>query len=588
MDVLQSMFPDVSETILREVFQSVDGDLSRAADWILAGRHLENSPSQNSSSNIKSENSTNVLKPAVISVGSKSILARGLKAILLDGDFADVSLVCKDGEVLAHACILCARSEYLAALLSSIEAQSGQMRRLELLDFEASVIQLVLEYLYFDKVNIPQHLQWKLNSVASELGISRLRRMSEGSLPEESTYMEDLFKLRQNPGDYFSDGFLVIEGSKLPIHKVVIAAACDYFKALWTVNMAEQKMDAIPVEDISKETFNLFLDVIYRDGHTKSESITPENAVDMFLLANRMIVPSLQIFCEDIINNNIEEENACEILEIAWSLSSTLRHNTLQFIFSHWEKIQLTDGFKQLPPAMAVELKQRYDQESENTLLNLLRAVSDHEVSDIRGSIRMEVFEFLKDQLDEMNVGDEEGVADTPFGDVEWRMSNLRVSTGDPDEQDNFVPFLKPEDIDVIFDHKQLTIAVTNLRVEMKEIKWWYKRLSFPRVEDDGEASAAVSGVSIKLCFNIVSQLLGIPLLEVDHFNVNVGQFDLRLRNSKVDFLYNIFAKVFKDKIRSSVQRDLEQLFQDSLLHLTKNINELSRNLAEGSNFRRY
>jgi hypothetical protein len=129
---------------------------------------------------------------------------------------------------------------------------------------------------------------------------------------------------------------------------------------------------------------------------------------------------------------------------------------------------------------------------------------------------------------------------------------------------------------------------VTNLRVEMKEIKWWYKRLSFPRVEDDGEATAVVSGVSIKLCFNIVSQLLGIPLLEVDHFNVNVGEFDLRLRNTKVDFLYNVFAKVFKDKIRASIQKDLEQLFQDSLLHLTKNINELSRNLAEGSNFKRY
>jgi hypothetical protein len=122
----------------------------------------------------------------------------------------------------------------------------------------------------------------------------------------------------------------------------------------------------------------------------------------------------------------------------------------------------------------------------------------------------------------------------------------------------------------------------------MKEIKWWYKRLSFPRVEDDGEATAVVSGVSIKLCFNIVSQLLGIPLLEVDHFNVNVGEFDLRLRNTKVDFLYNVFAKVFKDKIRASIQKDLEQLFQDSLLHLTKNINELSRNLAEGSNFKRY
>lgn len=237
----------------------------------------------------------------------------------------------------------------------------------------------------------------------------------------------------------------------------------EYFKALWTVNMAESKMDAIPVEDVSIENFNLFLDVIYRDGHTKPETITPDNGVDIFLLANRMIVPSLQLFCEDIINNNIEEENACEILEIAWSLSSSLRHVTLQFIFSRWESIQKTDSFKSLPPAIGLELKQRYEQESENTLLNLLRAVSDKEVSDIRGSIRMEVFEFLRDQLDEMNVADEAGEADTPFGDIEWRMSNLRVSTGDEDD-DTVIPFLKPEDIDVIFDHKQLTIAGTEPR----------------------------------------------------------------------------------------------------------------------------
>jgi hypothetical protein len=85
-------------------------------------------------------------------VGSKSILARGLKTILADGDFADVSLVCKDGEILAHACILCSRSEYIAALLSSIEVQNGELRRLELLDFERSVVNLVVEYLYFDKV----------------------------------------------------------------------------------------------------------------------------------------------------------------------------------------------------------------------------------------------------------------------------------------------------------------------------------------------------------------------------------------------------------------------------------------------------
>lgn len=41
MDILQSMFPDVSQTTIQEVLASVNGDLSRAADWILSGRHLE-------------------------------------------------------------------------------------------------------------------------------------------------------------------------------------------------------------------------------------------------------------------------------------------------------------------------------------------------------------------------------------------------------------------------------------------------------------------------------------------------------------------------------------------------------------------
>lgn len=93
-----------------------------------------------------------VLFLSLQSVGSRSILSKGLKEFLADGTFSDVTLVCKDGEILAHTAILCARSEYLSVLLSSIETGPGELRRLELTDYETAVVKLVIEYLYLDKV----------------------------------------------------------------------------------------------------------------------------------------------------------------------------------------------------------------------------------------------------------------------------------------------------------------------------------------------------------------------------------------------------------------------------------------------------
>jgi hypothetical protein len=214
----------------------------------------------------------------------------------------------------------------------------------------------------------------------------------------------------------------------------------------------------------------------HRDGKVTSGKITTDNAVELFLAANRLIFPSLQTHCEDIISNNIDEDNVAEVVEMAWNSSSTLRHVSLQFLFSNWEAAIKTDAYKALPEQMKLEIQQRYQQESESTrwfrractfdaiianarmcmhpdaLANLIRAVSDKDVDDIVGSIRMEVYSFLTDQLDEMTLDDEEGVTDSPIGEINFSLSNLTVHN-DPDN-----PFLRPENIEVTFGHKQLTI----------------------------------------------------------------------------------------------------------------------------------
>jgi hypothetical protein len=64
----------------------------------------------------------------------------------------------------------------------------------------------------------------------------------------------------------------------------------------------------------------------------------------------------------------------------------------------------------------------------------------------------MEVYTFLQDQLDEMTLDDEDGVTDSPIGEIAFSLSNL-TATNDPDN-----PFLRPENIEVTFGHKQLAI----------------------------------------------------------------------------------------------------------------------------------
>jgi len=58
-------------------------------------------------------------------------------------------------------------------------------------------------------------------------------------------------------------------------------------------------------------------------------------------------------------------ENVCEVLEVMWHVSSSLKHLCLQYIFQNFDLVQNTEAFAALPEVMKLEIIQRFDKDNE-------------------------------------------------------------------------------------------------------------------------------------------------------------------------------------------------------------------------------
>ncbi|EFP13044.1 hypothetical protein CRE_06829 [Caenorhabditis remanei] len=91
-----------------------------------------------------------------------------------------------------------------------------------------------------------------------------------------------------------NDTILVVDGKKLHVSKAFLSYHSDYFRALFSSNYKEGKMDEIPIGDVSYEDFALLLRTFYPDPVFVTDA-TVEKILEM---ARRFLVDSVIKFSE--------------------------------------------------------------------------------------------------------------------------------------------------------------------------------------------------------------------------------------------------------------------------------------------------
>ena len=112
-----------------------------------------------------------------------------------------------------------------------------------------------------------------------------------------------------------SDMCFLVEGKKVHAHKSIIAVRSEYFQTmLFNGHMRESSDDnnqPVEIPDMSHRTFLKVLEFLYTDTLS---NVSPELGIQVLIASELLMLDRLKAICEDIIQNEINLDNAMSVL----------------------------------------------------------------------------------------------------------------------------------------------------------------------------------------------------------------------------------------------------------------------------------
>ncbi len=141
----------------------------------------------------------------------------------------------------------------------------------------------------------------------------------------------------------FTDIYIYVDGVEFPCHKVILCAASNYFKAMFSCDLKESRLGKVFIENISPWTMKRLLDYIY----TGKVEINYDNVIDIFNAAVMFQLFKLADKCTTYIQQHIDIQNCIEInLFASMHNLVQLENDTFQFILENFmQLINLNNSF---------------------------------------------------------------------------------------------------------------------------------------------------------------------------------------------------------------------------------------------------
>ncbi|CRK99760.1 CLUMA_CG013017, isoform A [Clunio marinus] len=111
-----------------------------------------------------------------------------------------------------------------------------------------------------------------------------------------------------------SDITIVTDTEKFKAHKFVLALQSSVFTSIFENEMKDRPSDEIQMKNINSDAVKIFLKFLYTDEVEKEGN---SNLLELFSLAAKFKVENLMIIVEGMITDDLNDDNAIEIFELA-------------------------------------------------------------------------------------------------------------------------------------------------------------------------------------------------------------------------------------------------------------------------------
>lgn len=173
----------------------------------------------------------------------------------------------------------------------------------------------------------------------------------------ESHLIRDLRRLLTAAADEFSDISFVVEGRKISAHKAILSARCEHFRAMFHSGMRESVECEIEISFTRFEIFSALLEYLYTE---KVTSLTGNDAIELYTLADMYRVEDLKAICKDVVVRGLTLQSAPRLLSMCDEFSAIQLYETcLGYVIRHFDVISRTKEFSELSKELMLEVVQR-------------------------------------------------------------------------------------------------------------------------------------------------------------------------------------------------------------------------------------
>lgn len=150
----------------------------------------------------------------------------------------------------------------------------------------------------------------------------------------------------------FFDMTIAVDGQDFPCHRTVLAAASNYFRAMFAGCLRESQAERVELHEVSAGTLGLLVDFCY----TGRVTVTQENVELLLQAADLFQFPSVKEACCAYLEQQLDVANCLEIQDFAEAYACRgLAESTKRFILAHIVELAQVKEFERLPKKRIME-----------------------------------------------------------------------------------------------------------------------------------------------------------------------------------------------------------------------------------------
>jgi len=194
------------------------------------------------------------------------------------------------------------------------------------------------------------------------------------------------------------------------------------------------------------------------------------------------------------------------------------------------------------------------------------------------GQVKTFIYPVLVKQLENMKLAKINGASDS----YDWSIDHLSVGIA------NFIPEtfdlrfknhlkMNVKDLEAEQNNTRIVLDVKALKPHFNDVKFWYRRKSFPHIEDAGVVDVDLSageGTRVKIIWKIKSKHnrpYAFSLMEV---KCVVDKIDIKIKDAKHDILDRMAASLFTQAIKHEIADGIVNAIVDVLHPLNDSMNK--------------